>query len=224
MRGRTRSLWLSAVVAGSLAATIPTHVAADVGPVPTDLACVHVSPAVSTSCPGPPPTQSGGGSASHTAVASTTAARFNASTTPALARALVAEVNRIRRAHGLRRLAYSAKLASAGTAHAHALAAAGQFTHVWPTTGRLFGSWIREFYPSRGFRSWGAGENLLWAAPSFSPPSAVQQWLDSPTHRRLMLSRMWREIGIGVVTAAAAPGAYGERDVQIAAAEFGVRR
>lgn len=221
MRGRRTSLWLIAV---SLAAAVPAHVAADIGPVPTDAACIQVSPSVSTSCPASAPASNGGGGTTHAASAATTTSRFSASATPALARALVAEVNRIRRARGLRALAYSAKLATAGTAHANALASAGQFTHVWPTNGRLFGSWIRDFYPSRGFRSWSAGENLLWAAPSFSPASAVQQWLDSPTHRRVMLSRTWREIGVGVVTAAAAPGAYGQRDVQIAAAEFGARR
>jgi uncharacterized protein YkwD len=56
-----------------------------------------------------------------------------------------------------------------------------------------------------------------------SPANAVQQWLESPAHRRVLLSRSWRELGIGVVRAAAAPGAYGRQDVQIAAAEFGSR-
>jgi uncharacterized protein YkwD len=97
------------------------------------------------------------------------------------------------------------------------------FTHAWPTTGKLYSSWIRGFYSPRGFRVWSVGENLLWAAPGFTPPSAVQQWLDSPTHRRVMLTPSWREIGIGVVSASAAPGAYGGNDVQIAAAEFGTR-
>jgi len=38
-----------------------------------------------------------------------------------------------------------------------------------------------------------------------------------------MLTPSWREFGIGVVTATAAPGAYGGRDVHIAAAESGKR-
>jgi hypothetical protein len=102
-------------------------------------------------------------------------------------------------------------------------ALAGQFTHAWPTTGRTFGSWIRNFYSARGFRRWSAGENLLWASPGFTSANAVQQWLASPIHRRVMLTPSWRELGVGVVTASAAPGAYGGRDVQIAAAEFGKR-
>jgi uncharacterized protein YkwD len=97
------------------------------------------------------------------------------------------------------------------------------FTHSWPTTGQLFASWIRGFYSARSFRTWSAGENLLWASPGFNPADAVQQWLDSPTHRRVLLTKSWRELGIGVVSATGAPGAYGGRDVQIAAAEFGLR-
>jgi uncharacterized protein YkwD len=98
------------------------------------------------------------------------------------------------------------------------------FTHSWPTTGQLFSSWIRAFYSARGYSAWSAGENLLWAAPGFTPSSAIQQWLDSPTHRRVLLTKSWRELGIGVVSAVGAPGAYGGRDVQIAVAEFGLRR
>jgi uncharacterized protein YkwD len=137
---------------------------------------------------------------------------------------LIAEINRTRRARGLRQLRLSTQLTNAGTAHARELAAAGQFTHAWPTTGMHFTSWIRSFYPARGYRVWSVGENLLWASPGFTPADAVRQWLDSPSHRRVLLSPKWRELGIGVVSAIAAPGAYGGRDVQIAAAEFGLRK
>src|SRR5919204_1467336 len=150
--------------------------------------------------------------------------QFSVTATPDLARSLLVEVNRTRRAHGLRALVSSARLTKAAAAHAQALAAAGQFTHAWPTTGRQFGTWIRGFYPARGYRLWSAGENLLWASPGFTPTSAVQQWLASPEHRRVMLTPSWRELGIGVVSAVAAPAAYGGADVPIAAAGFGTRR
>jgi uncharacterized protein YkwD len=213
--------WLIATGIGVLAAALPAPVAADVcipalPPVPgVTQSCAQASqgqlqqatPAEASSQP-----------------ASRTTKPFSVAATPDLARALAAEVNRARRAHGLRPLRISTHLAAAGTAHARALAEAGQFTHAWPTTGRLFASWIRSYYPSRGYRSWSVGENLLWASPAMTPASAVRQWLESPAHRRVMLSRSWRELGIGVVTAVAAPGAYGGRDVQIAAAEFGKRK
>jgi uncharacterized protein YkwD len=219
MVGEQRLTWVAAFVACGVAAVAPATAGAQVPGVP----CLQLLPGVGTSCTAPAPAPKDG-SASQAQSATAVKRQFSATSTPNLARALAAEVNRIRRAHKLRPLAFSTHLTSAGTAHAHALAASGQFTHAWPTTGRLFGSWIRGYYPSRGFRSWSAGENLLWASPGFTPASAVQQWLDSPMHRRVMLSRGWRELGIGVVSAAAAPGQFGERDVQIAAAEFGVRR
>lgn len=210
--------WLVALVLGVLAGATPAPVAAVAIP------CLPALPsAVPQDCPSASQSPSRQ-AASAEAQSSPTTRQFSVSATPDLARALVAEVNRTRRTRGLRPLTYSARLTNAATAHAQALATAGQFTHAWPTTGSLYSRWIRGFYPAHGFRVWSVGENLLWASPGFTPPRAVQQWLDSATHRRVLLSRSWRELGIGVVSAVAAPGAYGGRDVQIAAAEFGTRR
>jgi uncharacterized protein YkwD len=211
----------SAVGAGAL----PTAGAADTGGVPVDPpACISVLPAPTITCPQPAPSQSQPANVASAQGAQSQAGPAGVSAVPDLARSLLAEVNRTRRTYGLRPLAYSAALTNAATEHSRVLATAGMFTHNWPTTGRLFSSWIRGFYPARGYRAWSAGENLLWGSPGFTPASAVQQWLDSPTHRRVLLTRSWRELGIGVVSAVRAPGAYGGRDVQIAAAEFGSRR
>lgn len=137
--------------------------------------------------------------------------------------AIVAEINRVRRRFGLRALSTSSDLARAGDAHARSLALAGLFTHDWPD-GRSFGKWIERFYPSTLYRTWAAGENLLWTSGTLKPRDAVQLWLDSPAHRRVLLSRRWREVGLGVVRAFDAPGAYGGLHVFVAAAEFGMRR
>jgi uncharacterized protein YkwD len=223
--GRNPSRWFIALVLGLGAGALPVAGSADTGPVPVDPpACVSVPPVLTTSCPQPSPSQPQAAGVSSSQGNSSPARAFAVSATPDLARTLVAAVNRARRAHGLRPLAYSGALANAATEHAKALATAGMFTHDWPTTGRLFSSWIRGFYPARGYRAWSAGENLLWASPGFSPTDAVQQWLDSPAHSRVLLTKSWRELGIGVVSAVAAPGTYGGGDVQIAAAEFGLRR
>jgi uncharacterized protein YkwD len=200
------------------AALLPSAAQADARPVP----CVSLLPTL-TNCPQSQPAASGVASA-QTGQSSQSAGPTSMSAVPDLAHALLAEVNRTRRYYGLRTLRLSATLSQAGTAHAQALATAGLFTHSWPSSGRLFSSWIRSFYPARGYRTWSAGENLLWASPGFTTASAVQQWLESPTHRRVMLTNSWRELGVGVVAAQGAPGAYGGRDVQIAAAEFGSRQ
>jgi uncharacterized protein YkwD len=203
------------------AALFPSAAQADAGPVP----CVSLLPTL-TNCPQPQPSQpaASGVASAQTGQSSQSSGPTSVSAVPDLAHALLAEVNRTRRRYGLRTLRLSATLSLAGTAHAQALAKAGLFTHDWPSSGRLFSSWIRSFYPAHGYRAWSAGENLLWASPGFTTASAVQQWLDSPTHRRVMLTKSWRELGVGVVAAQGAPGAYGGRDVQIAAAEFGSRQ
>jgi uncharacterized protein YkwD len=206
-----------------LIAALPTPAAADVC-IPALPALPGVTQSCAQAAQGQSPQGASAASATTSQSSPTAARTFSVASTPDLARSLLTEVNRTRRARGLRALKFSAPLTEAGTAHAHALATAGQFTHAWPSTGKLFNSWIRSFYSARGYRAWSVGENLLWASPGFTPMSAVRQWLESPSHRRVLLSPKWRELGIGVVSAVAAPGAYGGRDVQIAAAEFGMRR
>ena len=59
--------------------------------------------------------------------------------------------------------------------------------------------------------------------PTRRAPSAVGEWMASPPHRQNILAPEWREIGIGAVHFASAPGAYGGRSVTIVTADFGAR-
>jgi uncharacterized protein YkwD len=225
---RQRMLTLLVASAAIVTALVAPAAGADSGSVPICPPSPFPSVPGVTNCPtpAPPPAPAPAPVAAQSTQASEpakTSKQFALAATPDLARSLLTGVNATRRAHGLRALRLSASLTKAAYAHAQSLAIAGQFTHAWPTTNRGFGSWIRNFYPARGYRRWSAGENLLWASPGLTATSAVQQWLASPIHRRVMLTRSWRELGVGVVAATAAPGAYGGRDVQIAAAEFGKR-
>lgn len=154
------------------------------------------------------------------------AASARASTTTsaatALQRLVTAEINAVRRQHKLPRLAVSAQLARAGKQHAQQLALAGYFSHDW-SDGTPFGTWIRRFYPVGSARRWSAGENLAWATPDVSAGQAVEMWLQSPEHRRILLSKTWKQVGLGAIRADAAGGFYQGRDVVILAAEFGTR-
>lgn len=141
----------------------------------------------------------------------------------AIEKAIVAEINRVRQARGLRMLRISPELDRAGDAHSRSLAYAGEFTHDWPADDADFGRWIGRFYPQRSFGTWRVGENLLWTSGRLTARSAVAAWLASPPHRRVMLAPGWREVGIGVVRAYSAPGAYRGYTVEIASAEFGLR-
>ena len=143
--------------------------------------------------------------------------------TAVLENAVVARMNVVRRAHGLRPLRYNARLAAAADFHSKDMAQKGYFEHD-SASGTAFWRRIERFYPSRGFRSWTVGENLLWGSNTYSASFAIREWMNSPPHRENILSRDWREVGIGAVIVASAPGEYRGRRVTIVTADFGFRR
>jgi uncharacterized protein YkwD len=144
------------------------------------------------------------------------------SVTAALEHAVIGRINQIRRGRGLRALRFNSRLAAAADFHSRDMARKGYFEHE-SANGTAFWRRIERFYPSRGFSSWTVGENLLWASNSYGASFAVREWMGSPPHRENLLSREWREIGIGAVAVASAPGEYGGRSVTIVTADFGAR-
>ena len=141
----------------------------------------------------------------------------------ALETAVVGRMNAVRRAHGLRPLRASRRLRAAAVFHSQDMGRRGYFDHD-SISGTPFWRRIERFYPSRGFRSWTVGENLLWGSDTYDAAFAVREWMASPPHRQNILSRSWREVGIGAVYFARAGGEYGGRRVTIVTADFGSRR
>ena len=135
---------------------------------------------------------------------------------------VVGRINAIRRRHGLRPLRSNPRLAAAADFHSRDMGRKGYFEHD-SANGTAFWRRIERFYPSRGFRSWTVGENLLWGTDTYGAAFAVREWMNSPPHRENILSRGWREVGIGAVTVASAPGEYRGRTVTIVTADFGSR-
>jgi uncharacterized protein YkwD len=141
----------------------------------------------------------------------------------ALEEGVIARINQVRRARGLRPLRMNPRLAAAADFHSRDMGRRGYFEHE-SANGTSFWRRIERFYPSRGFRSWTVGENLLWASDSYGAAFAVREWMASPPHRQNILSRDWREVGIGAVFFTQAPGEYRGRSVTIVTADFGSRR
>ena len=137
--------------------------------------------------------------------------------------AVVGRINQIRRSRGLRPLRYNPRLRAAAVFHSRDMGRRGYFEHD-SVSGLPFWRRIERFYPSRGFRSWTVGENLFWATDNYGAALAVREWMHSPPHRANILSRDWREVGIGASHFANAPGEYGGREVTIVTADFGSRR
>ena len=140
----------------------------------------------------------------------------------ALESSVVARMNAVRRSHGLRPLRLNRRLHAAAVFHSKDMGRRGYFEHD-SLTCAPFWRRIERFYPSRGFRSWTVGENLLWGSDTYDATFAVREWMNSPPHRQNMLSRNWREVGIGAAFFAAAPGEYRGRPVTIVTADFGSR-
>jgi uncharacterized protein YkwD len=145
-----------------------------------------------------------------------------ATTMSALEQGVLDDVNALRHDHGLASLRYSTKLAAAARAHSVEMARRGYFSHD-SANGSSFDKRLARYYPLRGTRYWSVGENLLWSSPDVDAMGALNMWLDSPEHRRILLTARWREIGLSAVHVASAPGTYGGREVTIVTADFGVR-
>lgn len=141
----------------------------------------------------------------------------------ALEDAVVDRMNQVRARHGLRPLHSNGRLRVAAIAHSKDMGRRGYFEHD-SISGTPFWRRIERFYPSRGFRSWTVGENLLWGTDRYDAAFAVREWMNSPPHRENILSRQWREVGIGAVYFAQAGGEYRGRAVTIVTADFGARR
>lgn len=142
----------------------------------------------------------------------------------ALEASVVRELNRVRAAHGLNGLRPAPKLRTAALVHSKAMLDLGFFGHE-SADGTPFSDRIRRYYSSRGWRSWSVGEALLASHdPATGAAAIVAAWLDSPPHREIVLSRSWRDVGIGALYAAAAPREFGGAQALVVTADFGLRR
>jgi uncharacterized protein YkwD len=137
---------------------------------------------------------------------------------------VVRELNRVRAARGLRTLRGTHELATAARKHSLQMGRRGFFAHE-SADGTPFWRRIERFYGGRGFRSWAVGENIFWQSPAAAAAvGVVRSWLASPGHRANVLSRDWRDVGVGAVSLPTAPGVYRGSPVTIVTVDFGKRR
>ena len=125
-----------------------------------------------------------------------------------------------RRSHGLPKLRLNRRLSRAARRHAKDMVRADYFSHD-SRNGSSFVDRIRRTGYLRSAQRWTVGENLAWGSGGRATPKAIMAaWMDSPGHRQNILTRSFREIGIGVVfgapTRVGAPAAT-------YATEFGAR-
>jgi uncharacterized protein YkwD len=137
--------------------------------------------------------------------------------------AVVREMNRVRAARGLGPLRAAPALRTAARSHSQAMLAHGFFSHD-SVDGTAFSERIRRHYTNAGYARWSVGEALM-ASPArvVDAEAIVTAWLDSPSHRAIILSGTWRDTGIGVLYAPSAPATFGGAETLVVTADFGLR-
>ena len=125
---------------------------------------------------------------------------------PNMRAALRCLVNATRAEHSLRALRSDARLNAAADRHSADMVARGFFAHVTPD-GRSVAERIRESGYLGGSQDWALGEDIGWGTGALSTPASIfRAFMNSPPHRRVILDRDFREIGVGVAQGVPVPG------------------
>lgn len=127
--------------------------------------------------------------------------------------AVVCIVNQARASLGLRELRPHALLNDAAERYAQRMAREGFFAHYDPEGDGPAERVLASGYGSRrADRSWTAGEALGQGSGALAGPQAmVFSWLASPGHRKILLGRGYRHVGVGIADHQAQAGELPER-------------
>jgi uncharacterized protein YkwD len=129
--------------------------------------------------------------------------------------AMYCGINIVRRAYGLPFVRGSVPLNRSSLLKADAVRRCG-FTHT--PCGMPFSNTFQKagYLPARAF-----GENLAWGQGELgSPLQTLQVWLNSPPHRKNLMARRWRDLGIAFERGRM----FGRDGVALWVMQFGQRR
>lgn len=141
---------------------------------------------------------------------------------PSLQEALLREINSTRANHGLSQLSLSPALQSAARAHTGAMLADGFFAHE-SADGTSMSTRLKQHYRAGGYAYWSVAENLLEANYVISAHEAVRLWLQSPGHRRNLLTPNFRQVGIAAARRNTAPGVFRGEPAVVITLDLGTR-
>jgi uncharacterized protein YkwD len=136
-------------------------------------------------------------------------------------KAIICLVNRRRDNAGIGSLARDRRLQKAAQRHNKRMHGNGCFAHQCPGEGGLDTRLRSVGYLSDGLRHWSYAENIAWGRKGRgTPASIVDAWMHSSGHRANILSRDFRDLGVGF--AAGTPSKRGASG-GIFTVEFGLR-
>lgn len=142
--------------------------------------------------------------------------RPTAKTARVSARALLCDMNALRRQNGLRPLRWNRRLARGASRHAHDMARRHYFAHETPEGRSAFDRLRRA-----GYRGRLIAENIGFGTDALSTPRAMASgWMDSAPHRQNVLDPALHDVGVGTATGNM-PGVGGLGDFYVV--DFGAR-
>lgn len=131
-------------------------------------------------------------------------------------------INQERRRRDLGALREHPRLEQAAERHARDMVRRRYFSHTTPE-GVSMADRLRAVGYVRDAWTWSVGEVLAWGTSGRATPAAiVAGWLDSPSHRRVLLSAGYRDVGIGLALGVPL-GGFAGRPGATFAAELGAR-
>ena len=140
----------------------------------------------------------------------TAGARSQASYRSSTERTVFVLLNDIRREHNLPQFTFSTALRASAREHSADMLARHYFEHNSPN--EAFDHRIRRHLDSSL-----VGENIAWGTGRYATPQGlVKLWMQSPTHRHIILMRGLHRVGLGVAIGAFA----GSNDAAMATADF----
>lgn len=129
-------------------------------------------------------------------------------------------INGARAHYGLPALRLQPPLILAARAHSREMLKDNYFSHRSITGLSPATRLVRSGYSLSGYRSWVVGENIGLGLGVLGTPQAIfAAWMHSPAHRANILSRRFRDVGLGEVS-----GTFdGCRGVLMYTVDFGER-
>ena len=110
-------------------------------------------------------------------------------------------INHERTARHLAKLRVNAKLVDSARSHSADMGERQYFEHDSPSGEKWSQRIVRHGYTREGYRMWKTGENIAWGAGLYSSPVAiVDSWMKSPMHRAVILTKDFRDLGVGAVS------------------------
>jgi len=120
-------------------------------------------------------------------------------------------INKERTDRHLAKLRVNARLVDASRAHSADMGEQQYFEHDSPSGETWSERLVDHGYEREGYKTWKAGENIAWGAGLYSSPVAiVDAWMASPVHRAVILTKDFRDLGVGAVNCDGYGGVDGE--------------